>query len=185
MSNYLKKSTGLLCSVALVLAAPLAYGQGSAARPPLLQQLDGSWTMSGDVRGKPVTYALEVKPSLLGAFTELRMQDVQVPPKYAANVYIGYDDATKGIVVHWMDSFGARYSIPHGTGELKGDALEFTFPYEGGKFRDTFTFDPATATWTFVLESQRADGSWAHFARYKVVRKPTPTPVPPSADRAQ
>lgn len=126
--------------------------------------------MSGDVRGKSVTYSLEVKPSLLGAFTELRMQDVQVPAKYAANVYIGYDQATKTVIVHWMDSFGAKYSIPHGTGDLKENTLQFTFPYESGHFRDTFTFDPEGGYWTFVLESQQPDGSWKHFAKYKVVR---------------
>ena len=126
--------------------------------------------MSGDVRGKPVTYSLEAKPSLLGAFTELRMQDVEVPAKYAANVYVGYDHATKVLIVHWMDSFGAKYSIPHGTGGLKENMLQFTFPYESGAFRDTFTFDPEAGYWTFVLESQQPDGGWKHFAKYKVVR---------------
>lgn len=151
--------------------ATLAYGQDAEKRPDLLQKLDGSWTMSGDVRGKPVTYSLEVKPSLLGAFTELRMQDVEVPAKYAATVYIGYDHTTKSVIVHWMDSFGAKYSIPHGTGGIKENTLEFTFPYEGGHFRDTFTFEPSAGYWTFTLESQQPDGSWKHFAKYKVARR--------------
>lgn len=99
------------------------------------------------------------------------MQDVQVPAKYAADVYIGYDYTTKTVIVHWMDSFGAKFSIPHGTGELKENTLQFTFPYEGGNFRDTFTFDPEAGCWTFVLESQQSDGSWKHFAKYKVIRK--------------
>jgi hypothetical protein len=171
MIQHKPKFRGIFCSILLLFWATLAYGQNVTSRPNLLQQLDGSWTMSGDVRGKPVTYSLEVKPSLLGAFTELRMQDVQVPAKYAANVYIGYDRTTKTLIVHWMDSFGAKYSIPHGTGELKENTLQFTFPYEGGNFRDTFTFDPETGQWNFVLESQQSDGSWKHFAKYEVVRK--------------
>jgi hypothetical protein len=171
MKPYTLRAREILCSVLLMFWATLVYGQNVANRPDLLQQLDGSWTMSGDVRGKPVTYSLEVKPSLLGAFTELRMQDVQVPAKYAANVYIGYDHTTKTVIVHWMDSFGAKYSIPHGTGDIKENTLQFTFPYEGGHFRDTFTFEPAAGYWTFVLESQQPDGSWKHFAKYKVVRK--------------
>ena len=149
----------------------LSYGQAMENRPDLLQRLDGSWTMSGDVRGKPVTYSLEGKAGLLGAFTELRMQDVQVPARYAANVYIGYDLPTKTLIVHWMDSTGARHSIPHATGEIKENTLQFTFPYEGGHFRDTLTFEPAAGAWTFLLESQQRDGSWKHFARYEVVRK--------------
>jgi hypothetical protein len=167
----------ILCSALLLFWTTLSHGQNAASRPPLLQQLDGSWTMSGDVRGKPVTYALEAKSSLLGAFTELRMQDVQVPPKYAANVYIGYDAATKKVIVHWMDSFGAKYSIPHGTGTLEENTVQFTFPYEGGNFRDTFTFDPETGHWTFLLESEQSDGSWKQFAKYKVVRKTSSQPA--------
>jgi len=127
--------------------------------------------MNGDVRGKPVKYSLHAKPALLGAFTELHMQDIQVPAKYAADVYIGYDPSTKGVIVHWMDSFGAKYSIPHATGTIKNNVIEFTFPYEGGTFRDTFTFDPEAKGWTFLLESQQADGTWKHFAKYKVTRE--------------
>lgn len=67
--------------------------------------MDGNWTMVGDVRGKPVTYTLEARPALLGAFTERRMQDAKA-------------------------------------GE-----------------------------WRFVLESQQANGSWKHFAQYKVARR--------------
>lgn len=164
----------ILFSSILLFWTGLAYGQNASARPALLQQLDGQWTMSGDVRGKPVTYSLEARPGLLGAFTELRMQDIQVPPKYAADVYIGYDDKTRALIVHWMDSFGAKYSIPHGTGELneKENRVQFTFPYEKGAFRDTLTFHPDAGYWTFLLESQQADGSWKQFAQYKVSRKP-------------
>ena len=171
MSSYTSIARGILCSVLLVFWGTLAYGQNVADRPDLLQQLDGSWMMSGEVRGKPVTYSLEVKPGLSGAFTELRMQDIQVPAQYAANVYIGYDHATKTVIVHWMDSFGAKYSIPHGTGDIKENTLQFTFPYTGGHFRDTFTFEPAAGYWIFLLESQQPDGSWRQFAKYKVVRK--------------
>lgn len=159
------------CFLLLLFWATLSYGQNATGRPDLLQRLDGNWVMSGEVRGKPVTYSLEAKPSLLGAFTELRMQDVQVPAKYAANVYIGYDQTAKTVIVHWMDSFGAKYSIPHATGEIRENVLQFTFPYQGGAFRDTFTFDPATGQWIFLLESQQSDGSWKRFARYDVVRK--------------
>jgi hypothetical protein len=171
MFHHKSKVRAIFSVIPLLFWATLAYGQNVPSRPDLLQQLDGNWTMTGDVRGKPVTYTLEAKPGLLGAFTELRMQDVQVPPKYAADVYIGYDHTTKTLIVHWMDSFGAKHSIPHGTGELTESALQFTFPYEGGNFRDTFTFNPEVGHWTFVLEAQHPDGSWKHFAKYKVVRR--------------
>lgn len=157
----------------LMAWATFARGQGVPGRPDLFQKLDGRWTMSGDVRGKPVVYALEARPALSGAFTVLHMQDVQVPPQYAADVYLGYDPATKAVIVHWMDSFGAKYSVPHGLGELGENVIQFTIPYEGGAFRDTFTFEPASGSWIFILESHQPDGSWKHFAKYKVVRNPT------------
>ena len=170
MKHHLSRATALICSALPLFWVTLAHGQNVENRPDLLQRLDGSWTMSGDVRGKPVTYSLEAKPGLLGAFTELRMQDIQVPARYAANVYIGYDQPTKTVIVHWMDSTGAKHSIPHATGTIKENTLQFTFPYEGGNFRDTFTFDPAAGSWIFALESQQPDHSWKHFAKYTVVR---------------
>lgn len=171
MFCYRSRTNALFCFLLLMFCASLASAQSAISRPDLLQQMDGQWTMSGDVLGQPVTYSLEVKPVLSGTFTQLQMQDVQVPPEYAAHVYIGYDETSKTLIVHWMDNSGARHSIPHATGTLNGNTLQFTFPYKGGNFRDTFTFDPAAKQWRFVLESQQSDGTWKHFAKYRVVRR--------------
>lgn len=140
-------------------------------RPPALKALDGNWVMSGDVMGKPVTYRMVAKPALQGAFTELHMSDVQVPSEYEARVFIGYDADSKAVIVHWMDSFGAKYSIPHGTGHVTDNSVQFTIPYHSGSFRDTFTYNPASKTWLFVLEAAQPDGTWKHFARYSVHRQ--------------
>ena len=140
-------------------------------RPPALKALDGTWVMSGDVMGKPVTYRMVAKPTLQGAFTELHLNDVQVPSEYEARVFIGYDEESKSVIVHWMDSFGAKYSTPHGSGRVTDDTIQFTIPYTSGSFRDTFTYDPASKTWLFVLEAAQSDGTWKHFARYNVHRQ--------------
>ena len=139
-------------------------------RPAALRALDGDWVMSGDVMGKPVTYKMVAGPTLQGAFTEIHMNDVQVPSEYEARVLIGYDAESKTVIAHWMDSFGAKYSIPHGTGKVTENSIQFTIPYEGGPFRDTFTYNPETNTWLFVLEASQPDGTWKHFARYSVRR---------------
>jgi hypothetical protein len=139
-------------------------------RPALLASLDGDWTMTGDVLGKPVTYRLVARPVLGSAFTELHMKDVKVPAQYEARVFIGYDKESGQIIVHWLDKFGGRYSIPHATGTLAGNTLQFQFAYADGPFRDTFTFDPARRTWSFLLESSERAGEWKHFARYEVKR---------------
>jgi hypothetical protein len=137
-------------------------------RPAVLRALDGTWVMSGDVMGKPVTYRMVAGPTLQGAFTELHMNDVQVPSQYEARVFIGYDPESRTVIVHWMDSFGAKYSIPHGAGRVTDNSIQFTIPYPGGSFRDTFTYNPASETWIFALDAKQPNGTWKHFARYRV-----------------
>lgn len=165
-----------LITTCTMLALPASlHAQSSPAggdvRPEILRQLDGAWTMTGDVRGKPVTYRMVARPALHGTFTELRMQDVQVPAQYEAAVFVGYDAATKTIIAHWMDSFGAKYSIPHGSGDITGNVVTFTIPYPSGPFRNTWRFDPAGATWQFALDAAQPDGSWKHFAAYALRRE--------------
>ena len=165
----------MLASLAIALAicvAPMAPAQAAdavpTARPALLTALEGKWTMRGDVRGKPVTYAMQAQPTLQGKFVELHMRDVQVPAQYEARVFIGVDAATGAVITHWMDNHGAENSIPHATGQIVGDTLQFTFAYKHAPFRNTFTYNRAAGSWVFVLESQQPDGSWKHFARYQV-----------------
>jgi hypothetical protein len=160
----------------LFLAQPLAAGAQEITlredlRPPLLKQLDGEWVMTGDVLGKPVKYLLVAGPTLRARFSELHMRDLAQPPQYEARVFLGVDSETGDLIAHWMDDFGARYSIPHGTGRIEGGVMQFTFPYADGPFRDTFEFNPSSGTWSFRIEAGQADGSWKHFARYEIRRK--------------
>jgi hypothetical protein len=147
-------------------------------RPDILKALDGNWVMSGDVMGRPATYNMTAGPALQGTFTEMRMKDAQVPAKYESAVFLGYDAGTQVVIAHWMDSFGAKGSVPHATGRIDGNTVQFTFPYEHGQFRDTFTYHPETSSWIFLLESAQPDGSWKHFAHYTVKRKETVREAP-------
>jgi hypothetical protein len=166
------RPSGLFVLAAMTAcAAQAAEAPASDPRPPLLRSLDGEWTMTGDVQGEPVTYALAAGPILGGAFTELHMLDLAQPPGYEARVFIGWDADGATIIAHWLDSFGARFSVPHGVGRIEGNTIEFTVPYADGPFRDTFTFSPASGTWELRIESGRTDGSWAHFARYELHRR--------------
>ena len=159
--------------LALLVASGIAGAQDHptiSERPAALKALDGDWMMTGDVMGEPVTYRMRGGPTLQGAFTEIHMDDVQRPSQYEARAMLGYDAESRSVIVHWMDSFGAKYSVPHGSGTLTDDSIRFTIPYAGGSFRDTFTYDAATDSWRFVLEAGQPDGSWKHFARYDVRR---------------
>ncbi len=124
--------------------------------------------MTGDVMGKPVVYDMVAGPTLTGAFTELHMKDAAPVPEYEARVFIGYDDDSNAIIAHWMDSFGARYSIPHGTGTMTESMIRFIVPYEGRPFRDTLIYESANRSWRLVIESKQEDGTWKHFARYTI-----------------
>ena len=160
----------------LLVMPPLAVQAQSIVlrddpRPPLLKQLDGEWIMKGDVLGKPVEYLLVAGPTLRALYSEMHMRDLAEPPQYEARVFLGVDAETGEVIAHWLDDFGARYSIPHGTGRIDGSTLQFTFPYADGPFRDTFEFDQRDGTWHFRIESGQPDGSWKHFARYEVRRK--------------
>ena len=136
----------------------------------LLDRLVGRWTMNGAVLGEHVTYSMTGARTLEGRFVELHMKDVHVPPGYEARVLIGCDSTSHRVIAHWMDSFGAAYSVPHGTGFVHGDTLELTFPYAGGPFRDRFTYDRGRDSWQFLLESGDSTGAWSTFASYDVRR---------------
>lgn len=161
-----------LAFLTLVVASSSACAhdevQASDERPALLQALDGHWVMKGDVLGKAVTYDMVAAPILHGTFTEMHMKDIQVPSEYEARVFIGVDPDGPRVITHWLDNFGAKYSIPHGTGHLSGHTIQFTIPYDDGPFRDTLTFHPEDRSWSFVIEASQPDGSWKHFARYEI-----------------
>lgn len=161
-------------AIVLLMAAPPSRSEEPAKakdeRPDILKALDGNWVMAGDVMGRPATYQMVAGPALQGKFTEMRMKDVQMPAKYEAVVFLGYDAGSQTVIAHWMDNFGANSSIPHGSGRIAENTIQFSFPYKSGQLRDTFIHVPESASWVFVLESAQPDGSWKHFARYTVKR---------------
>src|SRR5262245_19622200 len=98
----------------------------------------------------------------------MHMNDVQVPSQYEDRVFIGYDAESNGVIAHWMDSFGRKYSVPHGSGSITATTIQFVIPYSSGSFRDTLSFDAAGDSWTFVIEAEQPNGEWAHFAKYSM-----------------
>jgi hypothetical protein len=132
--------------------------------------MDGQWVMVGDVLGEPVKYRLVVSPVLAGSFTELHMTDVQSPPQYEARVFIAHDKDSNQIIVHWLDTFGGKGSVPHGMGQVTGNTIEFIIPYTEGPFRDRLTYDTSTGKWKFTIESAQGPDQWKYFATYDIAR---------------
>jgi iron(III)-enterobactin esterase len=139
----------------------------------LLDELVGEWRMVGQVRGQAVTYDVIARRILNGRFVELHMKDVARPAQYEALVVIGEDTLPRRVVVHWLDSFGAAFSIPHGEGTITGDTVQFEIPYRDGPFRDTFVFRRSERSWAFRLEASDPKGGWKLFAEYEVTSPAT------------
>jgi len=144
----------------------------------LLDELVGEWRMTGHVRGRPVAYDVLARRVLNGRYVELHMKDVARPAQYEAVVLIGEDTLPRRVIVHWLDSFGAAFSIPHGEGVVSGDTVQFEIPYKDAPFRDTFVFRRADHSWRFHLEGSDGKGGWKTFADYEVTSLATSWAAP-------
>jgi len=164
-------STLLLLTLSVSCKNVKTEKQINDLRPSILKQLDGEWIAKGKVMGDDVEYNLTVRPVLNFTFSELHMIDVANPPQYEARVFIGYDTASKMIISHWLDSFGPAFSIPHGTGKIDNNTIEFTIPYTDGTFRDRITLNEKEKTWSLLIESFKDSTSWSTFAEYTISRK--------------
>ncbi len=151
---------------ALLARSASAQSGTAASMDSLLGRLVGRWRMTGAVLGTPVVYRLEATRALQGRFVELHMTDVAQPPGYEARVFIGVDSARARYIAHWLDNFGAPYSIPHAIGTAEGDTIRLAFAYADGPFRDIFVYHRAAGTWHFRLESQDSTGTWKLFGKY-------------------
>lgn len=147
------------------------------AIPLLVGIVSSCLTLTGTVGSRHVTYRLEAAWVLQHRFLELHMRDVaNTPPKYEARVFIGPDTLPGRVLAHWLDSFGAVYSVPPATGRVAGDSLTLDFPYPEGAFHDTFVYDSHSETWTIHLDAADGAGGWKRFAEY---RAPRPTGASP------
>src|SRR5207247_9251045 len=92
-------------------------------------------------------------------------------PEYEAFVFIGFDDAAKSYVCHWVDIFGGRYS---GVGRGRLDpallGIQFRFDSKEGSLTNKFGFAPETKSWTSLLR-ETGNHQWKTFAEEKWTRK--------------
>jgi len=167
--SQLCRSSLALCG--LLLTSVIAVGADTPlSDDALLNALRGQWEMQGTVMGKPVRYWAQGQRVLDGGFLRLHLVDVVSPPKYEAMIFPGYDPKAKDYIAHWLDRFGAGGARVVGTGSRDGERLVFVYPYPEGAFRNTFTWYPASNSWTLLLEAQQSDQHWATFASYTLVR---------------
>lgn len=162
-----------LCLLLLTFgAARTVHAQTSPAprlEDPFLQNLIGEWTIERKIRGTVVHNTLKAEWVLQHQFVQLHMKDTAQPSEYEALVLVGYDPSTKRYLAHWCDSFGGQYAGV-GYGVLVNNAIDFFFNYADGPFHNTFTWNSATRSWRFLMESEGVDGIRQVFAEDTVRR---------------
>jgi hypothetical protein len=172
--GFQRRRARLIGIVLLVVSVVLASHAADSAKSPdeaYLDGLQGAWVMEGTLGGKPVRYVADGQRVLLGGFLRLHMIDGVSRPPYEAEVFIGFDPKAHDFIAHWLDRFGAPGARVVARGERQDQQLVLTFPYAEGAFRDTFSWLPASKSWTLLLESQRADGIWSTFASYTLTHR--------------
>jgi hypothetical protein len=159
--------------IAMFLAGVVTTGAADSVRSAdeaYLDALQGNWRMDGTLGGKPVRYIADAQRVLQDGFLRLHMMEVDSKSPYEAEVFIGFDAQAKGYIAHWLDRFGAAGARVVAKGERKGQQLVLVFPYAQGAFKDTFTWQPESASWLLLLESQDSSGKWSTFANYTATR---------------
>ena len=139
-------------------------GPGRIFRDELLDKLVGNWKLTRRIRGRTVENTVRAEWVLNHQFLQIHMKDVATPSAYEAMVFIGYDNTSERYVVHWLDSFGGRFSETLGYGQRSGNSIKFVFEYPDGPFHNTFTWDERAGGWNFLMQNKDKTGKWVVFA---------------------
>ena len=159
----------LLASILPVLLAADTANTRTPFQDEFLEKLAGRWNLTRTIRGTTEENKVEADWVLEHQFLRLHMKDPASPPKYEADVYIGYDKTKSRYVAHWMDTFGGGFSLM-GFGVRDGNSLPFIFEDAEGTVRNTFSYDPAAQTWTCLIVQKTKGGDWKTFAEDRLKR---------------
>lgn len=157
-----------MITTALVVTGFLALTQGTF-KDDLLDRLVGKWSIDRKVGKRHENNLLDAEWVLNHQFLRLHMIDTKTPPAYEAIVYVGLDPDKSRYVVHWVDTFGGKYSLT-GTGKRDGNAVKFEFGEPGDLIHNTFTWMPGSGNWTSRIEQQGSDGKWQLFLEDIITR---------------
>jgi hypothetical protein len=158
----------LLVAVLTACAQEALDGPTHIFHDDLLDHLQGTWKVTGPIRGHPAEQQVTAEWVLNHQFLHVHQKGIGSP--YEAEIYLGYDNVSERYVAHWIDIYGGRFSETLGYGTRSGDSIRFVFEYPDGPFRNTFTWDEKTRSWRFFLETKDAVGNWKTFADQTAVK---------------
>jgi len=164
------------CLAALVLAtvcaSMLSAQNGPNQQPPvqsdLLDQLIGSWDVTGTVRGAQVHERAEAEWVLGHQFLRIHRKQIDGPAESV--VHVGFDTVLQRFVAFRLDNLGgARGGETLGYGRQTADKLQFNFEYPTSQFRETWSWDAKEKTWQFLVENRRKDSKSANFDTFSTL----------------
>jgi hypothetical protein len=169
----MKRSTSFVLIVLLLWLC--GFASAAQAQPPplhdhFLDNFVGDWKVDRNMGKRGVHQStLHCEWVLNHQFIEFHYGAADTRPEYEAFVFIGFDDAAKDYVCHWVDVFGAKDS-ELGRGKIDDKLLAIEFKFGKGELTNKFTFDPQTKTWTSLIR-QIEKGEWTTFAEEKWTKR--------------
>jgi len=108
----------------------LAAGPPPALKDPFLDNFGGDWSVSRKMgNGRTIESTLRGQWVLKHQFIQLHYGAGEKAPEYEALVFIGFDEAAKSYVCHWVDVFGGHYAGV-GRGKLDPNLLGVEFKFD-------------------------------------------------------
>jgi len=150
----------------------VAAGPPPALKDAFLDNLVGDWSVTRKMsNGRTIESTVRGEWVLKHQFIQLHYGAGEKGREYEALVFIGFDDAAKSYVCHWVDIFGGHYSgVGHGKPDPKLLGIEFRFDSKEGSLTNNFGFDPEMKSWTSLIR-QEENGQWKTFAEEKWTKK--------------
>ena len=153
-------------------AATFAAGPPPELKDRFLDNFVGEWSVARKMsNGRTIESTVRGEWVLNHQFIQLHYGAREKGPEYEALVFIGFDEAAKTYVCHWVDVFGGRYSaVDRGKLDPNLLGIEFRFDSNEGALTNKFGFDPEAKSWTSLIR-QEENGQWKTFAEEKWTRK--------------
>lgn len=156
---------------ALAFAPILAAQTGPGVQQPsykneLLDNLAGLWSISGTQGDRPIHGVADAE-WVMGLYLRLH----EKTDGLESVVHVGYDNYDKRLVAFRLDSISVRGAETNGYGLQEGNSIKFTFEYPTSTFRETWTWDPQSKGWQFLVESKgRRETAWKTISTFALRR---------------
>lgn len=171
----MKKTQAMLGTLFTICALATTNG---APPPTIMDQLIGSWTLTGTIAGKQTTHDVTVEWVLKHGYVRIhevsREKEASGVPVYEAFVFISRDASGAECSCLWLDSTGTTGFSADAVGhaKLEKNAIPFLFKDASGNvtFENTFSYDAKSDSWAWMMNNVDR-GRIIPFGRVKLVRK--------------